>query len=308
MVQLNGKVALVTGAAQGLGKAFALRLAAEGVTLALCDIQPAVDSTARDIDVEGKRAIAGVFDIASPTASAQFVSEVTARFGGIDILINNAAVWRPTPVGVPWDQALTDFDDLMNVNLRGAMTMMRLCVPSMIARGGGDIVNLSADYVLPKRRDSVNSADTDVYNATKWALNGLTDGPSHALAPHNIRVNGLALGPVDTEMLRDLFKPGGKLAHLGGPDGPPPEIAAGFMDPADVAALLVELLHEGRSGENIGVWAGRPIGLGPRKRWDVRIRERADFTGRPLHNFGEPPWTDAPEPVGSLATGRSPDE
>jgi len=112
-------------------------------------------------------------------------------------------------------------------------------------------------------------------------LNGLTDAGAQALAPHNIRVNALAMGPTDTEMLRALFKPGGKLAHLGGPDGPPPEIAATFMDPAEIARLLIDLLKDGRTGENIGVWAGFSIELGPRKRWDVRMRERADFTGQP---------------------------
>jgi hypothetical protein len=112
------------------------------------------------------------------------------------------------------------------------------------------------------------------------------------------------MGPVDTEMLRALFRPGGKLAHLGGPDGPSAEMIAGFMDPAEIAGLLIDLLKDGRSGENIGIWAGQPIELGPRKRWDVRIRERADFTGQPLRDFGAPPWIDAPEPVESLAVGR----
>src|SRR5438477_422603 len=133
---------------------------------------------------------------------------------------------------------------------------------------------------------------------------GLADGGDRELAPHNGHVNALAMRPTDTEMLRNLFKPGGKLAHLGGPDGPPPEILATFMDPANIARLLIDLLKDGRTGENIGIWAGQPIELGPRKRWDVRIRERADFTGQPLRDFGSPPWTDAPEPVEHLAVGR----
>ena len=304
MAYLSGKTAIVTGAAQGLGQAFAERLANEGANVAICDIRPDVVAVGEAIAARGGGVLARVFDIAGRAACEMFVSDTATRFGGIDILVNNAAVWRSTPVTDPWEKALEDFDAVMDVNVKAVMMMSRLVAPHMIARGGGDIVNISTDYVLPKRRDGVNAPDTDLYNASKWALNGLTDAGAQALAPHNIRVNALAMGPTDTEMLRALFKPGGKLAHLGGPGGPPPEILATFMDPADIARLLIDLLKDGRTGENIGVWAGFPIELGPRKRWDVRMRERADFTGQPLRDFGPPPWTDAPEPVEHLAVGR----
>ena len=306
MAYLSGKTAIITGAAQGLGQAFAERLAREGASLAICDIQDGVLAVGRAIESAGCQALTRVFDIAEREACEAFVADTAARFGGVDILVNNAAVWRSTPVTDPWDKALEDFDSVMDVNVKAVMMMSRLCVPSMIARGGGDIVNISTDYVLPKRRDGVNAPDTDLYNASKWALNGLTDAAAQTLAADNIRVNALAMGPTDTQMLRALFKPGGKLAHLGGPDGPPPEILAEFMDPADIAGLLIDLMKDGRTGENIGIWAGFPIKLGPRKRWDVRMRERADFTGQPLRDFGLPPWTDAPEPVEHLAVGRPP--
>jgi 3-oxoacyl-[acyl-carrier protein] reductase len=304
MTNLSGKTAIVTGAAQGLGQAFAERLAAEGANVAICDIRPDVVTVANAIAEHGGGVLSRVFDIVDRAACEAFVGDTAKRFGGVDILVNNAAMWRSTPVTDPWEKALEDFDAVMDVNVRAVMMMSRLAAPHMIARGGGDIVNISTDYVLPKRREGVNAPDTDVYNASKWALNGLTDAGAQALAPHNIRVNALAMGPTDTEMLRALFKPGGKLAHLGGPDGPPPEILATFMDPADIARLLIDLLQDGRTGENIGIWAGHPIELGPRKRWDVRMRERADFTGQPLRDFGPPPWTDAPEPVERLAVGR----
>ncbi len=304
MAYLSGKTAIVTGAAQGLGQAFAERLAAEGAAVAICDIQPGVMAVGSAIAATGADVLCQTFDITDVSACRSFVAATTARFGRLDILVNNAAVWRSTPVTDPWDKALADFDAVMDVNVKAAMVMCRLAVPHMIAAGGGDIVNISTDYVLPKRRDGVNAPDTDLYNASKWALNGLTDGGAQALAPHNIRMNSLCMGPTDTEMLRALFRPGGKLAHLGGPDGPPPEVIAGFMDPADIAGLLIDLMKDGRTGENIGIWAGQTIELGPRKRWDVRMRERADFTGQPLRDFGPPPWSDAPEPVWSLAVGQ----
>jgi len=68
--------------------------------------------------------------------------------------VNNAAVWRSTPVTDPWEKALEDFDAVMDVNVRAVMMMSRLAAPHMIARGGGDIVNISTDYVLPKRREA----------------------------------------------------------------------------------------------------------------------------------------------------------
>lgn len=304
MAYLTGRTAIVTGAAQGLGRAFAERLAAEGANVAICDIREDIDTVGKAIAAGGAGTFSRAFDIASRAACEAFVADAAGHFGGTDILVNNAAVWRSTPVTDPWDKAAADFDAVMDVNVKAVMMMIRLAVPHMIAAGRGDIVNISTDYVLPKRREGVNAPDTDLYNASKWALNGLTDGGAQALAPHNIRMNALAMGPTDTEMLRALFKPGGKLAHLGGPDGPPPEIVAGFIGPADIAGLLIDLIRDGRTGENIGIWAGQPIELGPRKRWDVRIRERADFTGQPLRDFGPPPWTDAPAPVEHLVIGR----
>ncbi len=303
MAYLTGRTAIVTGAARGLGRAFAEGLAVEGANVAICDIREDVDTVGKAIAAGGAGVFSRAFDIASRAACEAFVADAAGRFDGIDILVNNAAVWRSTPVTGPWDKAAADFDAVMDVNVKAVMMMIRLAVPHMITAGRGDIVNISTDYVLPKRREGVNAPDSDLYNASKWALNGLTDGGAQALASHNIRMNALAMGPTDTE-LRALFKPGGKLAHLGGPDGPPPEIVAGFMDPADIAGLLIDLIRDGRTGENIGVWAGQPIELGPRKRWDVRIRERADFTGQPLRDFGPPPWTDAPAPVEHLAVGR----
>jgi NAD(P)-dependent dehydrogenase (short-subunit alcohol dehydrogenase family) len=307
MTYLSGKTAIVTGAAQGLGKAFAERLAREGANVAILDIQEDVLAVGSALQQRGHGVLARRFDITSRADCEAFVADTAGQFGGVHILVNNAAIWRSTPVTDPWEKALKDFDEVLDVNLKAVMVMSRLVVPHMVAAGGGEIVNISTDYVLPKRRDGVNAPDTDLYNASKWALNGLTDAAAQALADDNIRVNNLCMGPTDTAMLRALFMPGGKMAHLGGPDGPPPEILAGFMDPAEIARLMIDLFKDGRTGENIGIWAGQPIELGPRKRWDVRMRERADFTGQPLRDFGAPPWRDAPEPVWHLAVGQPAD-
>jgi NAD(P)-dependent dehydrogenase (short-subunit alcohol dehydrogenase family) len=135
--------------------------------------------------------------------------------------------------------------------------LSRLCVPHLIARGGGNIVHVSTYYVLPAKRPGTNSPDTDLYNASKWALNGFTQAWALALAPHRIRVNALCMGATDTPMLRGLW-----------PDEPPAELAATWLQPAEVASQLIALLAEGstgRTGENIGAWPGEPVVLGAPK-------------------------------------------
>lgn len=287
MAMLSGKTAIVSGAAQGLGLAIAKALGAEGANLVLFDVKAAVEAEAKALAAASVPVTALVADVSRRADCEAVVREAQARFGGVDILVNNAAIWRQTPVTDSWDKAVADFDEIMDTNVRGVMMMSRLVVPIMKARGGGDIVNISSDYVLPDRGKGTNAPGTDVYNASKWALNGLTDAAAILLEPDNIRVNGLAISATDTPMIRGLF-PGCVL---------PAELEKILMQPADVAGLLVALLKDGRTGENIGAWGGTPLELGPRKRADVRMRERADFTGRPLVVYGPPPWTDAPEPV-----------
>jgi len=198
-----------------------------------------------------------VADVAELADVERLVEAAVSAFGGVDLLVNNAARWAHTPVTDPFEKAVSDWNLIMNTNLLGVLLCSRACVPLMIERGGGNIVNISTYYVLPARHGSTNPPDTDLYNASKWALNGFTQAWALALAEHHIRVNALAMGPTDTEMLRGLF------------DGDPPaEFAATWMKPEQIARQLLDLLREGpqgRSGENIGAWTGVPVELGPPK-------------------------------------------
>jgi NAD(P)-dependent dehydrogenase (short-subunit alcohol dehydrogenase family) len=193
----------------------------------------------------------------------RMVDAAVAALGGIDILVNNAGRWKPTPVDAPPEQALADFDHLFAANTRGPFLMQRAVVPSMIERGGGDIVNISTYYVLPPRPADylgTNPPATDVYAASKWALNGFTLAWALALRKRNIRVNALAMGATDTPMLRSLFASRG--------EEPAPEAVASWLQPEQVAGLLLDLLAEGpegRTGETIGAWVGEPVGLPPRR-------------------------------------------
>jgi len=259
---LDGKVAIVSGAAQGLGAAFAQALSENGAQVVAFDVQDKVTSVAARIEGNtGNKVLGLVADISKREDVERVVSTATESFGGIDILVNNAGTWRRTPVDSSWEQALEDWDFIMNTNLKGLLMLSRLCVPQLRKRGGGDIVNISTYYVLPAKSDGTNSPETDLYNASKWAINGFTDAWSKYLAKDNIRVNGMCMGATDTPMLRGLF-PGGEL---------PPELANGVMQPEQIAKQMIDLMKDGRSGENIGAWVGEPVVIPPHPPANLRV-------------------------------------
>ena len=262
MPSLEARVAIVSGAARGLGEAFARRLAAEGASVLLFDVLADVESVAEDIAVDASGKVMGrVADVSRRADVESVVASAVDDLGGVDILINNAATWRQTPVDGSWAQALEDWDYIMGTNLKGLLMLSRACVPHMRARGGGDIVNVSTYYVLPARSGGTNPPHTDLYNASKWAINGFTDAWSKYLAKDHIRVNALCMGATDTPMLRGLFE-GGRL---------PEDLREVVMQPAQIAQLLVDLLADGRTGENVGAWVGHRVELGPVKPPHQRI-------------------------------------
>jgi NAD(P)-dependent dehydrogenase (short-subunit alcohol dehydrogenase family) len=254
MVTLAGRCAIVTGAAGGFGRAFSESLVGAGVNVALCDVQPEVIAAARALSGPG-RAIGIVADIARDADVVRLIEAAVRAFGRIDTLIDNAAVWRRTPVTDGFDKALDDWDAIMATNLRGTLMLSRACAPHIVAAGGGDIVLIGSADVLPAKSAPANPADTDLYTASKWALNGFVQAWALALARKRVRVNALCVGPTETPMLHALIAAG---------------VAAdgARLKPEAVAALLVALLEEGpdgRTGENVGAWPGEPVARGPRK-------------------------------------------
>jgi NAD(P)-dependent dehydrogenase (short-subunit alcohol dehydrogenase family) len=262
MSSLDQRCAIVSGAAQGLGAAFARRLAAEGAGVLLFDVRPEVEALAAELARNARGTVVGqVADVSRRDDVEAVVANAVGALGGVDLLVNNAGTWRDTPVDSPWQQALEDWDHIMDTNLKGLLMLSRACVPHMKARGGGDIVHVSTYYVLPARSGGTNPPNTDLYNASKWALNGFTDAWSKYLAKDHIRVNALCMGATDTPMLRGLFD-GGEL---------PADLAEVVMAPEQIAQQLVDLLADGRTGENIGAWVGHPVELGPIKPAHRRI-------------------------------------
>jgi len=269
---LSGKVALVTGAAVGLGNAFARALAAEGAALAVCDVRPELSILADELSVP---VLAELADVSKPDDVRRFVEGTLARFGQIDVLVNNAGTWALSLPTDPIEKSLSDYEQLVGTNLRGTFLLGRAVIPGMIERGSGAIVNISTDHVqtcgtpfelghdnAPEcpwagepPRPTGGGPDMDIYDASKWGINGLTLAWSQAVSEFGVRVNAMCMGATDTHMLRSYFN-----------FQPPAEEVERWMRPQDIAGVLIALLREGpggRTGENIGIAMGHPVELPP---------------------------------------------
>lgn len=235
---------MITGAAKGLGRALAMGFGAAGFEIVGCDVDPAID----ELDGSTFRA-----DVSKPEDVRRVVDAALETHGRIDVLVNNAGVARGSQAGQDWEQGLRDYAEIVGSNFFGAFLFGRAVAPAMIEQKAGHIVNVSTDHIYPMPGLRVHGhGGMDVYNASKWALNGLTLDWAASLGPHGIRVNGLCLGATDTPMLRNLAV------------GAPEELIATWIKPEQVCELLLELFAEGsggRSGHNLGCWVGRPLSL-----------------------------------------------
>ena len=187
---LAGKVAIITGAARGQGAAEARRFAAEGARVVLTDV---LDTDAKAVAQDiGEAALALGHDVSSETAWATVVRAATDSFGGVDILVNNAAIYWTRPLV---DEPVADFERLLRVNLIGALLGLQAVVPAMKARGGGSIVNISS------HAGTAGMYGHGAYGMSKWALRGLTQVAATELGVEGIRVNAVLPGSIDTSML-----------------------------------------------------------------------------------------------------------
>jgi NAD(P)-dependent dehydrogenase (short-subunit alcohol dehydrogenase family) len=190
-MQLDAKVAIVTGAGNGLGAEYARGLAGAGAAVVVADID--ADSAARttaELTDGGARAIAATVDSTDEAAVAAMVAAATAAFGGVDVLVNNAG-WRPFPAGHHYDHFSEELNAaewlrILEVNIVGPLICARACRASMAARGGGAIVNQTSNAAY--------NTGAGPYGVSKLGLNGLTMYLAEELAPDGIRVNGIAPG------------------------------------------------------------------------------------------------------------------
>ncbi len=183
-VDLPGRVALVTGAGEGIGRAVALALAGAGAAVCVHDINPdRADATVAAIQAQGGRAIAWVADVSNRFQVAAMIEALRDRFGGLRILVNAAGVEKQTPF-LRIDEY--DWRRVLEINLTGAFFCTQLAARVMADEGGGVVVNIAstAGYALPR-------ADSAPYAASKAGLIGLTREAARDLAAHGVRVNAV---------------------------------------------------------------------------------------------------------------------
>lgn len=186
---LDGKIAVVTGAASGVGAEVARLFHAHGASLVLADIADGVSSIADEL---GDRAVATVSDIGTPSGARGMIDLAVSHYGGIDILCNIAGLSGGR--GLLAESSDEDFDRMVAVNLRGPFMTMKAAIPHMIARGGGAIVNVASTAALK------GYPTLSAYGASKAGLVSLTRCAAVEYAPHGIRVNAICPGPIETPM------------------------------------------------------------------------------------------------------------
>jgi NAD(P)-dependent dehydrogenase (short-subunit alcohol dehydrogenase family) len=245
MVSLDGKVAVVTGAARGQGRAIALRLARAGARIIAGDVL--VDQLATLPDELGDAVFTGELDVRNRPSWDALIDRGVVAFGRVDILVNNAGVLRRVALEAETPDA---FEDVWRVNCLGAFHGIQAVVPHLRRSGGGAIVNTLSTAALTTW--TLHGA----YVAAKWANRGLTRVAALELAPYAIRVNAIAPGPIATPMVLPDDDPSQRerLSHT--PLGR-------IGEPEDIAEAVLFLVSDGASfvtGAELTVDGGQTAG------------------------------------------------
>ena len=225
----NGKVALITGSGRGIGKATALHLAGMGADIVINYLrkQSSAEATAREIEALGHRVLVVKADVSDEADLTRLFEETDKAFGGLDILVNNAASGYIRPV---MEQKVKGWDWTMNINARAALFAAQKAAPLMQKRGGGAIVNVSsigAGRTLP---------DYVVIGASKGALEAVTRYCAVEFSPMNIVVNCVSPGIIATDAI-EHFKQGEDMLRVARERTP----AGRIVEPQDVADLIAFL-------------------------------------------------------------------
>ncbi|KJS76858.1 MAG: 3-oxoacyl-ACP synthase [Comamonadaceae bacterium BICA1-1] len=196
MKRLQDKICLITGAAQGIGAATALKFAAEGATVVVCDLrQSAIDEVLAQCQALGAEALGRVLDVTQRTQVDALVAEVLQQYGRIDVLVNNAGITQDARLQ---KMSLEQFDRVLDVNLRGVFHCSQAVADAMVVQGAGVILNASSVVGIYGNFGQTN------YAASKFGVIGFTKTWSRELGPKGVRVNAVAPGFVDTPILRTI--------------------------------------------------------------------------------------------------------
>lgn len=243
---LRGKVAIVTGAAHGIGAATAARLAAEGANVVVADIDAsAAQVHAATLQEQGLSAMAATVDVTAEASVAAMVERCRDNFGGVHVLVNNAGFTRDMRIT---NMGLDDWDAVVDVILKGAFLCTRAVLPLMTGQGWGRIVNISS-------RAHLGNPGQANYSAAKAGLIGFTRAMSLENARFGVTVNAVAPGIIDTEAVRRLphYE---KIREAAAKNTPVPRIGRAD-DVADVVAFLASERASYVSGDLLHVSGGR---------------------------------------------------
>lgn len=247
LFDLTGKVAVVTGGAGGIGVVYARALSEAGAAVVVADVDgPAAEKVAEELTAEGHRSIGVQVDVTSPTSTTEMAEAAVAAFGGVDILINNAAVMTDLPKYSLTEMPVAEWDRVFAVNVRGPLLCTQAVVPTMTERGGGRIVNgSSAGGFMPG----------GIYGISKYTLHSLTVSLAGELGGRGINVNSIAPGLVDNDsgyatLPKDSPARGMIAMGIPGKTSAPPEDLLGTL------LLLVSKAGDWITGQTISVDGG----------------------------------------------------
>lgn len=250
-MSLKNKVGIVTGGARGIGRAYSEALANAGAAVLIADLLEAEGlETVKAIGASGGRAAFQKVDVSDKASTEAMAARADAEFGGIDILVNNAAMFASL-VGGPMDAISVErWDRTMAVNIRGPWLCMLACVPYMRKRGGGAIVNQTSISAF-------GMAYMLDYTASKAAVIGMTKSAASELGRENIRVNAIAPGGTASEGYSQIM--GGNMA-LAEERAKASQLIAAQMVPEDMCGTLLHLVSESSkfvTGQTLVVDGGR---------------------------------------------------
>lgn len=238
---LAGKVALVTGASRGIGKAIACKLAREGakVIINYNGSKEKAEAVKSEIEAAGGRAEVYQCDVSDYTACETFIQTVIKEEGSLDILVNNAGI---TKDGLLMKMSEEDFDKVLDTNLKGAFNTIRFASRQMLRQKGGRIINMSSVVGVSGNAGQAN------YAASKAGVIGLTKAAARELASRGITVNAIAPGFIETDMtdvLSDKVKEASEaqipLGHFGKPEDV--AAAAAFLASEEARYITGQVLH-----------------------------------------------------------------
>ena len=199
-MKLKDKVAIITGGGRGIGKAYALRFAQEGAKVVVADIiLPNAQEVAKEITNNGRQALALYTDITKEESTVEMAQTTQEKFGALDILLNNAAIYGGLK-RIPWDTwKLEDWDRLHTVNVVGTWLCVKAVAPYMIKQGRSKIINISSSVVWAGQPHLLP------YSCTKGAIVAMTTSLAKALGPDNITVNAIAPGWALSEAATEAY-------------------------------------------------------------------------------------------------------